>query len=1463
MQILKVFFVGLVLVLGKISVAQDFSNKGTDFFITFPAHVDGTNAVMGIYITSDQDATGQVQVGTGGTTINFNITANTVRRIFLGNSPASDASNIPIYQDQIEGIKAGSAIRVTSNQPVVVYAHIIRSARSASSLILPTPTWGREYVVPSYASNTSSGASGGRGVLNVVAKEANTIIEITPRQSSVGNTRPAGVVYTVTLANPGDVYQVQYANQTDISGTVVRSIASGTSGCKPITVFAGSTWAAFGCVGASGGDNLYQQIFPTRSWGRTFLTAPFANRQRDIIRVFAFDPTTVITRTENGASSNLTLNANGFVEFETNLPNRISSDKPIQVVQYMNSQTCDTRNPQNCVNGSTCPWPADPEMVILNPIEQTINNITLFSAHQNFVPSGQSNVNQCYLNIIIPTVAAPSFRVNGAAPSGNFQPIPGTSYSFLQENVTAISQINPIQQLRADSSFSCIAYGYGQVESYGYNAGTNVKDLSQFITIRDPYQSLDAPSACQSIPSKLYITLPFPATSLTWKFYGIFPDVVINNPVPDSTYQRDGKTLNRYPLPSDYNFSNPGVNKVTVVAVNPTSDGCSGEQNLDFEIVVHNKPTADFNINFSSCIIDSARFVSTATVPAGNSITQWNWTIQPNVAKTGSTIAHLFTASGTYNVAHAVRSNFGCVSDTVIKPVTVNPRPVAAFNLSGPYCINRPITFANTSTTAVGTITRWYWLMGNGQVFDRNSGAPFTYAYPATGTYTVKLVVTSGTGCPSDTVQQTITVGTIPMPAFTLPEVCLQDAFAEFTNTTTISDGTINQVTYLWNFGNPNATPGNPNSSTQTNGRHRYSSSGNFNVKLVATSNQGCIDSLTQTLTVNGDNPNASFDLVNSGNLCSNFPVQIRNRSTVNFGVITRVIVHWNWGVSNNDTTRDENPVIDKIYTKQYPIFSSPAVRQFQIRLQAFSGDVCVDDFIRTINLQAKPDPKINTIPSICLDAIPRQITQGFDAGNNTGQGTYSGPGITNPNGLFDPKIPGVGVHTIKYVYATTAGCSDSTTSTIRVWPSPTANFDISAITCLNGPITFTSTSVANANNITTWNWNFNDGNTETRNNGNPFTRTYPVAQNYFVTLQVITDSGCVSTITPKALTIHPLPVVNFDLPAAVVCLPEGRAQFTNRTTIGGTGGSPIAYLWNFGVAGATSTQDNPVYNFSSTGPFTVSLRATSARGCIDSVAKSITNIIAQPLANWSANPAEVCLGTSITFNDQSNPLNNTITNWNWRFGDGTTATQQNPVKTYAAAGTYTVSMFYNTSIGCPSDTITKQVTVHPFPVVNAGPDQFVLAGGEVVLRATASGSSNYQYQWTPPTWLSDPAILQPTAKPQQDVTYTLTVTGIGGCSASDEVFITYLLKPEIPTAFSPNSDGINDTWIIKHLDSYPGATVQIFDRYGKAILKSTGYNKPWDGTSNGQPVPVGVYYYIVDPKNGLKPLTGSVTVVR
>jgi gliding motility-associated-like protein len=85
-----------------------------------------------------------------------------------------------------------------------------------------------------------------------------------------------------------------------------------------------------------------------------------------------------------------------------------------------------------------------------------------------------------------------------------------------------------------------------------------------------------------------------------------------------------------------------------------------------------------------------------------------------------------------------------------------------------------------------------------------------------------------------------------------------------------------------------------------------------------------------------------------------------------------------------------------------------------------------------------------------------------------------------------------------------------------------------------------------------------------------------------------------------------------------------------------------------------------------------------------------------------------------------------------------------------------------------------------------------------------------------------------------------------------------------IPNAFTPNGDGVNDFWNIPELADFPTCIVSIYTRYGSLVFQSRGYGKPWDGTSNGSPVPMGTYYYIIDPRqDNIKPLSGYVAVIR
>jgi len=118
-------------------------------------------------------------------------------------------------------------------------------------------------------------------------------------------------------------------------------------------------------------------------------------------------------------------------------------------------------------------------------------------------------------------------------------------------------------------------------------------------------------------------------------------------------------------------------------------------------------------------------------------------------------------------------------------------------------------------------------------------------------------------------------------------------------------------------------------------------------------------------------------------------------------------------------------------------------------------------------------------------------------------------------------------------------------------------------------------------------------------------------------------------------------------------------------------------------------------------------------------------------------------------------------------------------------------------------------------------------------------------------------------ANPTDDITYTMTVTSQNCGISTSTVFVRVYKKVTIPNTFSPNGDGVNDTWNIDALVTYPESSVMVFNRYGKVVYKSTGYSKAWDGTYSGKALPGGIYYYIIDLKNNTQKLSGWVLVVK
>ncbi|MBT9485097.1 MAG: PKD domain-containing protein [Sediminibacterium sp.] len=1468
--LLLLFFVPISLL-----IAQDFSNRGKDFWLAYPAHIDGTNSRMALYISATENTTGQIELD--GKTIPFTVTANQATTIQI------PPTFYLVYNAQADGINAAKGIHITSLKPIVVYSHILNAARSGSTLVFPTNVLGKEYISLNFSQYLNPPNPPGRSQITVVATEDNTTVELNLKANSSGApVRSAGQAYNISL-NKGDVYQVQ--SLSDLTGSTIRSISTTGSTCKPIAVFTGSTWTGF-CsptvTSGSGADNLFQQVFPSNAWGRNYITAPFARKQGDIYRIIVKDPTTVVNL--NGSIINpSTLKQNSHYDFSGNLPNIITADKPILVLQIMTSQVCDASNI------------GDPEIITINPLEQTINNVTVVSARRDLTPPS-TNITVHYLNVLMKTANTGSLKIDGAAPVSQWVPIPNSDYSYIREDVTVSTQTNPSHNIQADSGFIAIAYGLGNFESYGYNAGTNIVDLNPPVTIQNPFPNLatvNYSATCVNSSFNLKLALSYQPTKIVLDFLGASnltgPPVSTFNPTNfDSTYNSNGKTFYVYKIPQTYTFGAAGTYpiKFTTTSVLPQSDGCSNtnEQEITDNIIVNDAPIADFSISSidTGCVIAPTQFTDLST-GSGRAIVAWNWEFGDGAVSTTQSPVKTYATAGDYNAKLTAITDFGCVASKTV-PIKLSNKPVAAFAIPAITCVNSAISFTDASTIVPGTannsITQWKWNLDNGAgVVTQTAGVSQTHTYTTWGNKDVYLNVVSNTGCISDTfrIAGGFKANPLPVVGFILPEVCLNDATATFTDTSSIADGTEAGFSYLWKFDDgvstvdPTKRPVPLTATTNSKSiPTSYKTFGNYTVSLQVTSSNGCIASDNKSFTVNGSTPIPQFEVANLLNgipLCTNDSIKIINQSTVDFGDVTKLMVIWDSIGAPNNIVTDQIPAVNKQYSIRYGIPTTaltPGTKNYSITLRAFSGQAesCSKSITKIVTVTYAPAVSFTDIRDICYDATPRLITQGTFISALPATPVYSGKGISAA-GLLNPITTGVGNDTLKYFVQNSAGCKDSAFQPITVWPSPVAKWGIADPACEKNNILFTDSSVANFSNIAQWNWNFGDGKTESRTNATAFTHVFDTAQTYTTALQVVTDSGCVSTSNQQIIRINHLPKPAFSLPE--ICLPDGRGTFINQSSIADGSEALFSYVWNFGDPNdpSSSTLKQPTHKYTAVGPNNVQLKITTKDGCVDSLTQSLNTIYPWPRAAFSATPTEVCQGDPIQFTDLGNGITSAPVRWEWNLGGGNTSTLQNPSKVFTDSGSYTISYYFYNSQGCVSDTVSQTVVVHPYPVLELGPNIVVLEGGTKALKPQFVYGTNLNYQWTPPLYLNSDIDSIPKTTPLGDITYRLNLTGIGGCMVTDTIFVKLLLAPIIPNAFSPNGDGINDRWRIQYLESYPGATVDVYDRYGMLVFSSIEYAVDWDGTRNGKSLPIGTYYYIVNPKNGRKIITGSVTIIK
>ncbi len=185
--------------------------------------------------------------------------------------------------------------------------------------------------------------------------------------------------------------------------------------------------------------------------------------------------------------------------------------------------------------------------------------------------------------------------------------------------------------------------------------------------------------------------------------------------------------------------------------------------------------------------------------------------------------------------------------------------------------------------------------------------------------------------------------------------------------------------------------------------------------------------------------------------------------------------------------------------------------------------------------------------------------------------------------------------------------------------------------------------------------------------------------------------------------------------------------------------------------------------------------------------------------------------------------------------------------------------------ITCRVASNVLSVNVHPIPVVDAGPDRIYIRGYPDTINAVATANGDaLSYFWTPPLYMPDPTALKAVVTPGADIIYTLMVQSIFGCASQDAVNVKVVDGIFVPNAFTPNGDGLNDTWSIPYLDPGLNADVKIFNRWGQLVYHTSAGKVLWDGTLNSVPQPAGVYIYVVTFRDNKMPqMKGTLVLIR
>lgn len=440
-------------------------------------------------------------------------------------------------------------IHVISTGNVAVHALNGRAYSTGATVVLPIESLGLDYMVMAHHEranvvNSSLNHTTMESSMIVVGTEDNTEVEILPSvRTSTGI--PANYSLKITL-NAGESYQIKSDN--DLTGTRVKVLNDNNTNCKNVAVFAGNRMSSSGLCGTTG-DHYFQQAYPTKTWGKSFIHIPQKDRTSgEFVKVLALENGTEVF--VNGRLETR-LNAGKFIRFEfgKNEVANIETSKPSSVAVISKSGFC---------NEFFAASLGDPNFFSYSPNEQMIEEIQFSTG----ILYGRFNLTvNHFLNIIVSKGSAKMTLLNGQTISSQFKAVPGSDFEYVQIQIP-----EGVNQISNSEGFIAYAYGSGQVESYGFVVGTGTESIQfetettySFEVIGDKVACLNQEGTWKILPENQEYT------EFAWSF-------------GDNTPVEEGQEV-------EHIFDTPGKYIVSVLA--STGEGlCDKEETFRFEVEV-------------------------------------------------------------------------------------------------------------------------------------------------------------------------------------------------------------------------------------------------------------------------------------------------------------------------------------------------------------------------------------------------------------------------------------------------------------------------------------------------------------------------------------------------------------------------------------------------------------------------------------------------------------------------------------------------------------------------------------------------------------------------------------------------------------------------------------------------------------------------------------------------------------